>query len=655
MEEIDPSDIQQRRQRLTEILGEIVTHADQQSLMRCPYKNRSNQCTALFGCRYQRQGPDPQDLLQCTSDDQLDYRSAWDSGVASVEQLRAELQAGRERHATQAGAEMTQKPLGRVAHGPDACALRVGETLFHHADDLGLRVPSSCGRSGSCHECIVEVRTGAASLSDRSEAESFLKDPYRLACQAIVRESAEEISISLLRRAPQILTASRAVTQADWDPVVMRRGAHVVYDGEVVDDYQGRVLGLAIDVGTTTVAMEVIDLESGQPLATVSFENPQRFGGSDVIHRISYDGGPHRGELHRAIISTLNREIQQVCETLQVSQRNIYEIVVVGNSTMRDLFFDLDVQSIGQKPYKSAIEHAYLAGQRDSTALIEWTRRLRLRAHKQARVYGAPLIASHVGADVVANLVAIDMPSQRQTVMVVDAGTNTEVVLGNSERLMAASCPAGPAFEGGLVRFGMPGCAGAIESLRWEPGGFQHRTIGGVSPVGICGSGLIELMAELRRHNLMTPKGVFADKQAELMIVPECGITISRADVSHLAQAKAANYCGQIMLMRQFGVSPAEIDRLYLAGGFANYVDPVSATEIGFLAPVPADRVVKIGNAALHGARLMLLSKRRRDGIGQLLKKIEHVELETMADFFDMFVDGCQFKPMPNEFPGESA
>ena len=150
----------------------------------------------------------------------------------------------------------------------------------------------------------------------------------------------------------------------------------------------------------------------------------------------------------------------------------------------------------------------------------------------------------------------------------------------------------------------------------------------------------------------MTPKGVFADKAYELEIVPERGITFSREDASNLAQAKAANYCGQFIAMRAFGVGPADIDRLYLAGGFANYIDIRNAIEIGFLAPVAEDRIVKIGNAAAQGTREILLSRRRRESIESLVKGIEHIELETTPDFFEVFVEGCQFKPMPRErFP----
>ncbi len=187
--------------------------------------------------------------------------------------------------------------------------------------------------------------------------------------------------------------------------------------------------------------------------------------------------------------------------------------------------------------------------------------------------------------------------------MLVDVGTNTEVVLAGRGRMLAASCPAGPAFEGGVVTYGMQAGEGAIES-RADPARRQlrlRRRSATARPRGLCGSGLIDLLAELRRSGRMTPKGVFADRAREVTIVPEAGITLSRADGSALAQAKAANTVGQQILLRELGVGPGEVDRLYLAGGFARYVDVPNAVEIGFLAPVPAERVVKLGNASLRG------------------------------------------------------
>jgi len=394
----------------------------------------------------------------------------------------------------------------------------------------------------------------------------------------------------------------------------------------------------------------LVDLETGQSVCVSSFENPQRFGGSDVMHRISYDGGPFRGELHKAVMNAMNQEIREMCRRLNFTRQEIYEVVVAGNSTMRDLFFKLDVQSIGQRPYKSTVEHEFLAGKRSTTALHEEARRLGIQANPKARAYGLPLVASHVGGDTAADLVAIDMASQDAVVMLVDVGTNTEVVVGHAGRMLTASCPAGPAFEGGLIKYGMPGCDGAIESVRLTNGHFEYETIGGVEPQGLCGSGLIDLLAELRRNGQMTPKGVFPNKLYEMPIVPEQGITFSREDASNLAQAKAANYCGQLIVLRKFGINPRDITKLYLAGGFANFVNVRNAIEIGFLAPVPEERIVKIGNASVQGAKEVLLSRGKRQAMEHLVRQIEHVELETTPDFFEVFVEGCQFKPMPEVF-----
>ena len=539
--------------------------------------------------------------------------------------------------------------MGEISYDGQKRPLVGGKTIFDYADELAVQVPTSCGRTGVCHECIVEVSRGHEALSAPTEAEEFLRGNYRLACQAVIENSDEDVRFSLLRSQPKILTASLP-KNITLDPMVAREGDNVCYDGEVIDRYHGKMYGLAVDLGTTTVVAELVDLETGEGVYLASFENPQRFGGSDIMHRISYDSGPFRGELHKSIVNTLNHQLKAMCRELGFPRHRIYEIVVVGNSTMRELFFGLDVQSIGQRPYKSQIEHEYLAGERKTTALTEKAHRLGIWSHPQAVVVGAPLIASHVGADMLADLVAVDIESRREVVMVVDVGTNTEVVLGRAGKLMAASCPAGPAFEGGLVTYGMPGVEGAIESLRLSNGQADYSTIGDGEPRGLCGSGLIDLLAELRRGGQMTPKGVFPNKARELDIVPEYGITLSRLDASNLAQAKAANYCGQFIVMRNYGVRPADITKLYLAGGFANYVNVRNAIEIGFLAPVPEDRIVKIGNAAALGAKEMLLSRSKRQSTEKLAQQIEHVELETTPDFFEIFVEACQFKPMPADF-----
>lgn len=519
-------------------------------------------------------------------------------------------------------------------------------TLFDLADARDISVPSSCGRQGACNECVVEIRSGMESLGARTEAEGFLRDPYRLACQACINDPTANLDFAPIERRPKILTHSNPAA-FEPDPMVVRAGGRVLYDREPIDEDRGAIYGIAMDLGTTTVVMDLVDLETGRSVAQSSFENPQRFGGSDVMNRISYDGGPHHGKLRKVLINAINSEIRRLCAYLGFDRLQIYEMIAAGNSTMRELFFGIDVQPIGQRPYKSPVETEFIEGKRSTTALHELAHRMGILINPKGRIVGPPLIASHVGADTTAALVAIDIEEQHETMMLVDIGTNTEVIIGHRGRLIAASCPAGPAFEGGGVRYGMTGADGAIESMKLEDGRWNYEVIGGGQPRGICGSGLIDLLAELRRSGRMQPKGIFSDRSYEMTLVTEPRITFSRQDASHLAQAKAANYCGQFILMRAFGVEPQEIARLYLSGGFANYIDSRNAIEIGFLAPIAEERIIKIGNGALEGARRLLLSRRRRESIERVVREIEHVELETTPDFFDIFVEGCQFKPMP--------
>ena len=523
--------------------------------------------------------------------------------------------------------------------------LTAGKTIFDYADALKVRVPTSCRRNGECHECIVEVRRGMEALSPATDAEKFLRDSYRLACQATVLDPAADIDFAVLRRQPRILTDS-IHRDVSLDPATTRRGDGVYFDGRRLDRYRGRIYGLAIDLGTTTVVINLVDLESGQVLQTASFENPQRFGGSDIMNRISYDGGPFGGELRQVMLSAINFEIGELARTLSFHRRDIYEIVIVGNATMRDIFFGFDVQPIGEKPYKSIVELEMEAGSRSTTALHVSAKDLGLRVFPQANVYAAPLIGCHVGADIAAGLLAVGADQAEDVFMLVDVGTNTEVVVGNRHRLMAASCPAGPAFEGGQITYGMPGYDGAVESLTLANGSVEYRTIGDAEVQGICGSGLVDLLAELRRTGRMNELGVLNGGEREFFFAPDRGMSVSRSDISALAQAKAANYAGQYIVLRLYGAAPSEIRRLYLAGGFANYVDVGNAVDIGFIANLPPEKIVKVGNAALEGATIMLLSAPMRQTVDEMARRIEHVELETTPDFFDIFVEGCMFKPM---------
>ena len=526
--------------------------------------------------------------------------------------------------------------------------LTMGATIFDYADNLRLRVPTSCGRNGECHECIVEIRRGMDAISPPTGPEGFLRDSYRLACQARIKDPDAEVEFAVLRRQPRILTQSIR-RQVKLDPLTVRRGSGVYFEDERVDDYRGRIYGLAVDLGTTTVVLNLVDMESGETLETASFENPQRFGGSDIMHRISYDGGPYHGELQQVMLSAINFEIGDLARRLGFHRRLIYEVVVVGNTTMRDILFGVDVQSVGEKPYKSLTELEMESGLREATSLDVRAADLGLRVYPQAHVYGGPLIGCHVGADVAADLLAVGMEGERDVVMLVDVGTNTEVVVGNRHRMVAASCPAGPAFEGGQVTYGMPGYDGAIESVEISNGVVRHRTIGNVEPQGICGSGLVDLLAELRRSGRMNELGALEEGSNEFFFAPERGMSLSRSDISALAQAKSANYAGQYIALRSYGVPFERISKLYLAGGFANYVDVANAVDIGFIANMPPERIVKVGNASLEGATIMLVSGKMRRQAEKMAGEIEHIELETTPDFFDIFVEGCMFKPMKTE------
>ena len=535
--------------------------------------------------------------------------------------------------------------MSPLYHSGETLDLEPGRSIFDYADTLKVRVPTSCGRTGECHECIVEIKQGMYALSPPTPAEEFLRGDFRLACQAAVVDAEAVVEFAVLRRQPRILTESIRRDVA-LDPITVRRNDDVFYGDRRIDAYRGRIYGIAIDLGTTTVVMNLVDLESGDVLYTASFENPQRFGGSDIMHRISYDGGDNPGELRQVALSAINFEIGEMARTLGFHRRQIYEAVIVGNATMRDIFFGLDVQPIGEKPYRSVIETEMRSGVRQTTALEATAREIGLRVFPDAHIYGGPLIGSHVGADVAADLLAVGMDQEDEVVMLVDVGTNTEVVVGNRNRMLAASCPAGPAFEGGQVTYGMPGYDGAVESVRISARGVEYETIGKAPAQGICGSGLVDLLAELRRRNVMNELGAFGVGVDEFVFAPSQRMSLSRADISSLAQAKSANFCGQYIVLRNYGVDVESVSKLYLAGGFANYLNINNALAIGFIANVPLERIFKIGNASLEGATLMLLSAEMRRRIERLSTTIEHVELETTPDFFDIFVEGCMFKPM---------
>ena len=528
----------------------------------------------------------------------------------------------------------------------------VGVSLFTAAEQAGVRVPTSCVTQGKCKECVVEITRGMDLLSAPTEFERHLDvrgSRFRLSCQSRVVAEHGDIECHTMRRGHMRIERKALhlpVTHETTpvDPAVARDGGRIVdtITGEEIDRSTGPIHGLAVDVGTTTIVVRLVDLENGELVADTSFENPQRFGGSDVMSRIHYDTG-HPGRL---LMRTLAGYLSHAIGDLPADPRSIYDVVIVGNSTMRDLFFRQSVYSIGQNPYRSITEIELAEGKRRSTSLITTGRRSLLPVHPSARVYGLPIISGHVGADAAACLLAINLARENRLVAIMDIGTNTELLVGNRHRILAASCPAGPAFEGGAIACGMPGLEGAIEDVSLnDDGTFRLGVIGGGPPDGICGSGLVDLLSELLRTGRMNSMGRFEDGIERVTLDADRNVYFLESDVNELAQAKGANVAGLQVVFSQYGIQFDDIEVFYLAGGFGRHLKKSSSKRIGLIPNIPDDKIVQVGNAALEGATIALVSRTRRQELEALVKRIEHCRLETHPGFFDFFVDGCQFKP----------
>jgi len=543
-------------------------------------------------------------------------------------------------------------PVTLIVNG-NRIAVSSGQSLFAAAGQAGVHVPTSCVTQGKCKECVVEVTRGSDLLSLPTEFERHLdarSGPFRLSCQARIVADAGEVECQTMRRGQMRIERESLhlpVTHQTTmlDPAVVRDGDRIVdrVNGGTIDRTSGAIHGLAIDVGTTTIVVRAVDLETGGLVAETSFENPQRFGGSDVMSRIHYDT-LHPGRL---LMRTLAGYLSHAIAELPVDPRSIYDVVLVGNSTMRDLFFRQSVYSIGQNPYRSITEIEMAEGKRTTTSLTTTGRRSLLPVHPNARVYGLPIVSGHVGADAAACLLAVGLAQEDRLVAVMDIGTNTELIVGNRHRILAASCPAGPAFEGGAIACGMPGLEGAIEDVRLnDDGTFRLEVIGGSKPEGICGSGLVDLLSELLRTDRMNVMGRFTGEIDRITLDADGRVYFLERDVNELAQAKGANVAGLQVVFSHYGIQFDDIAVFYLAGGFGRHLKKDASKRIGLIPNLPDDKIVQVGNAALEGATIALVSLAKRQDIESLVKRIEHCRLETHPGFFDFFVDGCQFRPV---------
>ncbi len=502
-------------------------------------------------------------------------------------------------------------------------------TILQHAQKLGIPIEAKCGGEGTCGSCVVRVEKGSEALSDLTAMESDceLDGAERLACQATVTGDAD-ITVYIVSAGEYTILSDSVRNRVDVKPAVRTRGERVVWNWATVErdlgPYAGAIYGLAVDIGTTTLVCEVLDLQSGEPLATVARKNPQSAYGDDVISRIDHTIRNEHGleQLQHSVVSCINEILQELSETDDIDPELVYEVVAVGNPTMRNIFFGLEVASLGVIPFEAP----------DKSPVNEQAKSLGLQVNPEANVYGPALIGGHAGADCLADIIAARLHEAVRPCMIIDIGTNGEVAVGNSQKIMTASCAAGGAYEGATVTSGVGAIAGAISNVTINDGEIHYETIANEAPVGVCGSGLIDLLAQLLNAGIMTPK---AKLDGDFYITDD--IRLTQQDVYELITAKAGLRTDQDLLLEYYGIEPEEVDKIYLAGGFGNFINGANAAAIGLL-PDLQDRVVKIGNAALAGAAEMLLSTDLRRASEEVAASIEHTRPNEREPEFDFIV-----------------
>jgi uncharacterized 2Fe-2S/4Fe-4S cluster protein (DUF4445 family) len=600
------------------------------------------------------------------------------------------------------------EPAGRKVRVPP------GVMLFDAASWNGIAIDSTCGGHGTCRKCKVQVLEGIApitNLDTRAFSTEELRTGWRLACRV-------EVSTDLRVSVPELVTRPKAATVGVGRKVILRPAvqkryvelaepslsdqrtdlerlfaelddlelrpelpvlrtlgqvlrAHdykvtaVVVDNVLIDvepgDTTGRIFGIAFDLGTTTVVATLLNLTTGMPVAVQSMLNKQQPFGADVITRISAIMMDARalekltGLAHQA----MDELAQAVCEEGGVIPDEVYEIAIAGNATMTHIALGIDPEPLGVAPFIM------------STRLFPevLARDVGVQVHERARAVMFPSFGAYVGGDIVAGLLASGMDRDSRMRLFLDIGTNCELVLGNSDRLLATAAPAGPAFEGAAIRCGMRAAPGAIEVVKMSPDDVDLGVIGDVAPQGLCGSGLVDAVAELVQLKLLDSTGRFVSDERAAQLAPGIGgrltqlgqervfvlhwkgeagdvaesIYLSQRDVRELQFAKAAIATGWQILFEEAGLKAEDLQQVLLAGSFGSYLSPASAIRIGLVPKLPVLRVVSAGNVAGEGAKMALLSMRERAGAMALLEEVEYVELSDRPDFNDRFVDQLAF------------
>lgn len=592
-----------------------------------------------------------------------------------------------------------------------------GISLFNAANWIGLPIDSTCGAKGTCGKCKVRILLGGNGVTpaDRKVFTSAeLADGWRLSCRAeahsdvicevprlmgnpkaalmgfgrhvildpnvhkvaltlppptledqrsdFVRlcDALTEVGFKVEAALPVLRTLPRVLRAADWQVTAVVVGQEIV--SVEPGDTCNRNYGLAFDIGTTTVVGMLLDLNSGAPAAVRSQLNGQAIYGADVIARISHAmlnaGG--LAQLHERILYTLNSLIAELLAEANVAPHEVYEVVAAGNATMLHLLLGLDPEAISLLPFIPVVDQSVQVNAAE----------LGLQILPGAQVHLLPHIGAYVGADLVAGLLATGLAQDEGVRLLVDVGTNGEIILGSRARTLATAAPAGPAFEGAQIKDGMRASAGAIEAVVITPDAVQLKVIGDVAPIGLCGSGLVDAVAQLRLSGLLLPSGKFIKPEeavqrfapaiADRLLTEADGarsfvlawpqesgsgrpIVLTQRDIRELQFAKGAIAGGIDVVMGELGITADDLVAIYLAGSFGSYINPQSARIIGLVPPVPVERIKAVGNAAGEGAKMALLSFREREIARTLPKIVEYHELSGRGDFNDSFLQVLQF------------
>jgi uncharacterized 2Fe-2S/4Fe-4S cluster protein (DUF4445 family) len=410
-------------------------------------------------------------------------------------------------------------------------------------------------------------------------------------------------------------------------------------------------LGLAIDLGTTNVAAFLIDLQSGQRLASLAIENPQVAWGADVISRVNHAVTPGGGdELREAAIIALNALAHDLCQAVSAAPEDIIDVVVCGNTAMQHLLLGLPVFQLGRAPFVAAV----------SQGMDVKARELGLVVCPGAYVHIAPNVGGFVGGDHVTALLATqDLWAGDKTSLVMDIGTNTEISLIHKGQILSASCPSGPALEGGHISCGMRAAEGAIERVGLAAdGSLTLKVIGKKTPVGLCGSGVLDVMATMHRAGMVDSRGrlsarhpLVTEGNGKRMARLADGVSFSQDDVRAVQLAKAAIRAGAELLLRLAGLEAGDIDQFIIAGAFGAYIDIQSGIDTGLFPPLPAERFVQVGNAAGLGVQRMLASGRAREQAAELAARCRYVELSTQAGFQKTFLHHIGFSSSTRTTP----